>query len=447
MGNDSSNPYPKYQFPYRQPDDYTWRSYIEFCSCQSEQNIKNNFQDNYRNKTIDLEGYITELTVNQAQLLLNPSDAYSTNSEVTLNMNKDVLDSYGPNAFVLNQPVRFRGKFTSIGTIRNHQMELVKLDPNTGPELEITYEHFLSLFGSKAQKQADYYFTHHFQNEMIQVKGIIQGNIPNANHEQPELLIPFQLIVDDPNIPNEQVKLLIDQTQRSQAMYNIITIRYHQRGNPHILSLVSIDHVYNQNQSDGGIQSNEGNQSNEGIQSNEGNQSDEGNQSNINEQSGAERVSGFWGQIGSSIASGFNNWIKKDGNQKMTEKDKQTQNKKEIDNINEQRQQQYNEHLRYFQMHREYFEKYGQQWMDFGNWFGRGFGRGTRGDFRRGMGRQIGMDYNRMFGRGNNIGNGRQIGFDPRMAFGMDPRIYYRMWNGGGLGRGQMNEERKRIRQ
>ncbi|KAA6376265.1 MAG: hypothetical protein EZS28_028210, partial [Streblomastix strix] len=318
MGNNSSNPYPKYQFPYRQPVDFSWCSYIEFCSCQSEDNINKNFQDNYRNKTIDLEGYITQVSDTQAKLLLDPSDSYSTNSEVTLHMNKEVLDSYGSDKFVLKQVVKFRGKFTSIGQIRNHQMELVKYDPNIRPELEITYEHFLSLFGSKAQKQADYYFHNYFRNRIIQVKGTIQGPIPNVNHDQHELIIPFELIVDDPNIHHEQVKLLIDQIQSGQSVQNVITLRqlrsnipilitvkFHRRGNPHILSLVSIDHVFNRTETNKGSNPTFFGQS------------------------------GFWGVVGSSIIAGFDYWRRNRENKENQEKVK-NQIKQEYDGIKQQ---------------------------------------------------------------------------------------------------------------
>ncbi|KAA6403425.1 MAG: hypothetical protein EZS28_001053 [Streblomastix strix] len=261
MGNNSSNPYPKYQFPYRQPVDFSWGSYIEFCSFFSELNINKNFQDNYRNRTIDLEGYITQLQKTSVKLLLNPSDAYSTNSEVTLHMKKEVLYSYGPDKFVLYQPVKFRGKFTSIGQIRNHQMELVKYDPNIRPELEITYEHFLSLFGSKAQKQADYYFNNYFRNRVIQVKGIVQGEIINMNYDQDVMKIPFHVINDNLFIPNEEVVLMIEKVQDpiqkqifnrlKKLKYNttvLLTVSIYSRGNPHVLKLISIDHVFTQDE-------------------------------------------------------------------------------------------------------------------------------------------------------------------------------------------------------
>ena len=112
MGNNC--PYPKYHYPYPKPSSLCWTEYVGQCGDNRRTRINDVFKQHYKGVVVEWEGLPTSVSKSTVKFLMNPSEASVTNSEVTLNIPKNIPRSDLPN-FVENVPIRFRGKLSSCG--------------------------------------------------------------------------------------------------------------------------------------------------------------------------------------------------------------------------------------------------------------------------------------------------------------------------------------------
>lgn len=111
MGNNCV--YPKYNYPYKQPTDFSWKEYISQCSSSYSKNLETNFRTNFSGKVIEWKGLVTKIGPNKIYMFMNPTDSMYASSELTLLLNKDTEKVYA-NAKV-KEVLTFRGRLVQYG--------------------------------------------------------------------------------------------------------------------------------------------------------------------------------------------------------------------------------------------------------------------------------------------------------------------------------------------
>ncbi|KAH7826996.1 uncharacterized protein MONOS_14799 [Monocercomonoides exilis] len=170
MGNEC--PYPHYSHIYEPPLSICWTEYMRQCSFDHDKMIENDFEQNFKNKTVEWEGIVTELKDNYAKFIMNPTEVTISNSELTLFFDPPVNKAVPP-LFVLHQQTKFRGKLISLGFFKNHVLDYVPMDSLHPVDAPISYEQFLSRFGSTQQTGTAKYFFQNWKGKSVVLEGFI----------------------------------------------------------------------------------------------------------------------------------------------------------------------------------------------------------------------------------------------------------------------------------
>ncbi|KAH7824715.1 uncharacterized protein MONOS_924 [Monocercomonoides exilis] len=178
MGNDC--PYPKYQYPFPPPAAICWTEYIKQCSLNHENELEDIFEKYYKGRIVEWQGIVTDLATNYCKMLMNPSEATFTNSEVTVNFDPSQNPISSP-VFALRKEIRFRARLMKLGGIKNHVLQYVPSTPEFPPDYSLTYEQFLFLFGSSSRHSANGSFDRYWKGKQI----ILEGRFSSIVHYKP----------------------------------------------------------------------------------------------------------------------------------------------------------------------------------------------------------------------------------------------------------------------
>ncbi|KAK2946846.1 hypothetical protein BLNAU_18225 [Blattamonas nauphoetae] len=234
---------PKYAPEVPKPKDSSWDSYIKQCSINYEKDLQTRFQENCKGKVVAWTGYATEIRPDSVNVLMDPTEAVYTSSEITLRFSPSVREMYGK-SIVYRQQFAFVGRIEALGNKANHI--LIAEDPTdlTNVDESFTWLAFLKTYGVWAQRRADKCFANFWRNKVSEYQGTllttfsdeIHGHMYRSAMFQPDFTMgeaaePAQLRVFS---SSHLLQACLDWDQNSRIH---VTVSFRSRGRHHVLDV------------------------------------------------------------------------------------------------------------------------------------------------------------------------------------------------------------------